>query len=251
MKNIHVLPTNKPSLLFVDNDDKKLRLYKAPNSKYADNIYITNDEEIKEGDYGLGFALGIKGVGRGHYVFKQDGTNIGKLNAICNESKKIILTTDQDLIKEGVQAIDDEFLEWFVKNPTCEYVEVPKYPLAFDSGFFESVNYHFYKIIIPKEEPKQETLEEAKKKAWDNYEYVEGNLYSTSFKNGFEQGAKSDAAKEYWFNKFQEQDKNKYSEDEVLEQLNILMSLPSSTLDKFTDDNGNITMKWFEQIKKK
>jgi hypothetical protein len=49
----------------------------------------------------------------------------------------------------------------------------------------------------------------------------------------------------------QEQDKNKYSEDEVLEQLNILMSLPSSTLDKFTDDNGKITMKWFEQFKKK
>jgi hypothetical protein len=39
-----------------------------------------------------------------------------------------------------------------------------------------------------------------------------------------------------------------YSEEEVLEQLNILMSLPSSTLDKFTDDNGNITMKWFEQF---
>jgi hypothetical protein len=37
---------------------------------------------------------------------------------------------------------------------------------------------------------KQETLEEAKNNAWDNYEHVEGNLYSTSFKNGFEIGAK-------------------------------------------------------------
>jgi len=42
-----------------------------------------------------------------------------------------------------------------------------------------------------------------------------------------------------------------YSEEEVLEQLNILMSLPSSTLDKFIDENGNITMKWFEQMKNK
>ena len=42
-----------------------------------------------------------------------------------------------------------------------------------------------------------------------------------------------------------------YSKEEVLEQLNILMSLPSSTLDKFTDDNGNITIKWFDQFKKK
>jgi hypothetical protein len=37
---------------------------------------------------------------------------------------KIILTTDQDLIKDGVQAIDDEFLEWFVNNTSCEEVEI-------------------------------------------------------------------------------------------------------------------------------
>ena len=89
---------------------------------------------------------------------------------------------------------------------------------------------------------KQETLEEAAKI----------HLNSGKIPNDYQsfiQGAKSDAAKEFWFEKFQqEQDKNKYSEDEVLEQLNILMSLPSSTLDKFTDDNGNITMKWFEQF---
>jgi hypothetical protein len=30
--------------------------------------------------------------------------------------QKIILTTDLDLIKDGVQSIDNEFLEWFVKN---------------------------------------------------------------------------------------------------------------------------------------
>ena len=33
-------------------------------------------------------------------------------------------------------------------------------------------------------------LEEAKQVAWMEYEHVEGNLYSTSFKNGFELGAK-------------------------------------------------------------
>jgi hypothetical protein len=85
---------------------------------------------------------------------------------------------------------------------------------------------------------KQETLEEAKFKAWQNYEYGQGHLYSTTFYDAFELG----------YNLAKEQDKNKYSDREVLEQLNILMSLPSSTLDKFTDDNGNITMKWFEQF---
>jgi hypothetical protein len=38
--------------------------------------------------------------------------------------KEILLSTDELLIKDGVQAIDDEFLEWFVKNPSCEKVEV-------------------------------------------------------------------------------------------------------------------------------
>jgi hypothetical protein len=61
------------------------------------------------------------------------------------ECKKIILTTDQDLIKDGVQAIPDEFLEWFVKNPSCEEVEVEK---DYNYGNLE----HFdYKIIIPKD----------------------------------------------------------------------------------------------------
>jgi len=49
----------------------------------------------------------------------------------------------------------------------------------------------------------------------------------------------------------QEQDKNKYSEEEVLEHLNRLLLMPNSELDTFTDDNEMITMKWFEQFKKK
>ena len=63
--------------------------------------------------------------------------------------KKIILTTDQSL--DGVQAIDDEFLEWFVKNPSCEGVEVA------DLWKDGNPSTHFsYQIIIPQEEPKQE-----------------------------------------------------------------------------------------------
>jgi hypothetical protein len=38
--------------------------------------------------------------------------------------KEILLSTDTELQKDGVQAIDDEFLEWFVKNVSCEWVEV-------------------------------------------------------------------------------------------------------------------------------
>jgi hypothetical protein len=71
------------------------------------------------------------------------------------KGNKVILTTNKLLIKDGVQAIDDEFLEWFVKNPNCEWVELEK----FEDGDCviagkEYINYS-YEIIIPKEEPKQ------------------------------------------------------------------------------------------------
>jgi hypothetical protein len=29
--------------------------------------------------------------------------------------------------KEGVQAIDDDFFEWFLNNPNCEEVEIKTY----------------------------------------------------------------------------------------------------------------------------
>jgi hypothetical protein len=53
------------------------------------------------------------------------------------------LATDQDLNKDGVQAIDDEFLEWFVKNPSCENIE---------TEFFAKFSNNLYKIIIPNED---------------------------------------------------------------------------------------------------
>jgi hypothetical protein len=115
MKNIHILPTDTPSRLFLNKVNNKLLLDSdtycdlirmLPSSNYQ-NIYITSDEEIKEGDW----------IKWGEAIYKANKKYIPPF-------KKIILTTDQDLIKDGVQAIDDEFLEWLVKNPTCEEVEI-------------------------------------------------------------------------------------------------------------------------------
>jgi hypothetical protein len=157
-KNIFLIATDKQSKLYhwIGNDTYKggLRLRKL--SGFCEetsidiknqHIYITSDEEIKE-----------------WYIYE------GKLlRASVNHSKyellygkPVILTTDQDLIKDGVQAIDDEFLEWFVKNPSCELVEVMK---EYKDGYGNWYNYQDdfkftglsirYKIIIPQEEPNQ------------------------------------------------------------------------------------------------
>jgi hypothetical protein len=159
MKNIHVLPTDKPSrLYFYKGDDKyptqyglrSLKSLPFKDSFTNQNIYITSDEEIKEGDWYLIEFNGLKIT---------QCTSTEELISIegRNDCKKIILTTDQDLIKDyRIQAIDDEFLEWFVKNPSCEEVEVEKLEgryVDYSGNVHSPIN---YKIIIPKDEAKQE-----------------------------------------------------------------------------------------------
>lgn len=134
MKNLHLLNTEKPSRLIYINFFNELRLLTEPiKNNYKKHIYITNNKQGFKNDYVIhtptGQILKVK-----EHVRKAD-------------FDKIILTTDQDLINDGIQAIDNEFLEWFVKNPNCDRIEV------------ESINIGNgklgYIICKPKEEPKQ------------------------------------------------------------------------------------------------
>ena len=161
MKNIHVLPTDKASNLLFEKISNRYytNSRRKENTKNVQNqnIYITSEEEIKEGEYQLYNPLGNfdnAKVSKAERLLQNDGRR-----------KKIILTTDVDLIEDGVQAIDNEFLEWFVKNPSCEEVEVKSeilyqhketyrtYPSECNNLTKTKVNY--YLSTIPKEEPKQ------------------------------------------------------------------------------------------------
>ena len=167
MKNIHVISTDKLSRLgkFIDTNNLFLRnLNDIPRGENV-NIYITNDEEIREGDYSF---YPIYGVGKNifidgklcFYIEPKDGRGSLRTYQTFDKNKKIILTTDEDLIKDGVQAINNDFLQWFVKNPICENIEVI---YGFFNGMGRQVDqmnlgqHYFksvwkYKIIIPKEE---------------------------------------------------------------------------------------------------
>jgi hypothetical protein len=115
MKNIHIVPTDKPSRLWKNNllqGKLELSNYVLIGSNTAQHIYITSDEEI------TGFENNIWVI-KGNRIFLWQNTMALVSN---NKPKKIILTTDQDLIADGIQTIDDEFLEWFVKNPSCEEI---------------------------------------------------------------------------------------------------------------------------------
>ena len=251
MKNIHLIRTDNPSRLVWQKNMNKLILYSRPmdfqkNDLLPHRIYITDNSEIKDGDitiYGKSLFLvesilhksgpfrhlnpKIKIQGR----FLPDMT-IGKFDSLT-PLKKIILTTDDQLIQNGVQAIDDEFLEWFVKNPSCEEVEVIKNYLS-NNGQWKDVLLPSeweidtkikYKIIIPHKEPKQtdengkpitywgglvepkqETLEDAAERY--SLELLASKAIQphekTFIKSIFIQTAKSDAAKDYWYSQFQQ-----------------------------------------------
>jgi hypothetical protein len=256
-KNIHVLPTDKPSILIKDIWKNTFSLVENFNTTHTDfkaqHIYITNDEEIKEGDWMYDIDGDI-GVAYGSDPVEQ------KIQWEGN--KKIILTTDQDLIKDGVQAIDDEFLEWFCKNSSCESVEVIK--LYNDTCKEQILNE--YEIIIPKEEPKpihkfnngrgatlcgkcyviisegiteelycekckpkQETLEEAAERI--NYFVLNGR---TPFNNGFKEGAK-------W------QQERSYSEEDMRKAIQETITLMRYKATEFREHENTV----IEQFKKK
>ncbi len=242
MKNIHILPTDKPSRLY-EWGRKELKFTDHPITNkriWCQNIYITSDEEIKDGDY----VLSDTSVGA---LYLDGEINTASMLAE-GQWKKVVLTTDQDLI--GVQAIDDEFLEWFVKNPSCEFVEVESVEVEDYVGFAGHTSYptfHIeYKIIIPKQEPKQdeimerfianakqqETLEEAAERLTYNDMLSWENALS---KASFIIGAK-------W------QQERSYSEEEMRECYEFAIEnvqLGRNGYEWVTFDE------WFEQFKKK
>jgi hypothetical protein len=168
--------------LFYLNSALRLE-FNTVERKTNQHIYITNEEEINEGDWCLldqnvGTSVGYEilkceesDTENGWYVFGEMKTG---------RCKKIILTTDLDLIKDGVQYIDDDFLEWFLNNQRCEKVEI---------HIIKCV----YKIIIPIEEPKQLEKrmysDEDMRQAWEDGRNGETEcigsypFYKTMFKN--------------------------------------------------------------------
>jgi hypothetical protein len=233
MKNIHIIPTDKPSRLIKNNHSQLLlTIQTLPLDKelgcFPQNIYITSDEEIKEGDWFMIFT-------------NKKPVAPAKAGLFDSNCKKIILTTDQDLIKDGVQAIDDTLLEWFVKNPSCEKVEVEEVKCTGQCWKFIESDYEEtclsgcekleYKIIIPQEELKQETLEEAAEKQWGKLAIINDRAAVIAFKAGAK-----------W------QSERMYSEEDMHKAYCAGSDFDMSCL---KDEQYYMFKKWFEQYKKK
>jgi hypothetical protein len=216
MRNIHLIATDKPSRLYYNN--KTLILDSIEDKCYVEetknqHIYITSDEEIKDGDW---------------YIHKQiNYLRVSNSTAIPMDAKKIILTDNKDLIKDGVQAIDDEFLEWFVKNPSCEFVKVIGELDEVDPQIYVDYSYN-YKIIIPKQEAnynmKEEIIDEMKRIEKPKHIPYKGKIWEPPKQETIEEASKR-AVKSGLFKdetlfiagaKWQEQQNNKfYSEEDM------------------------------------
>jgi hypothetical protein len=96
------------------------------------HVYITSDEEIS----GLENNIWVYNNGR---VWLWENTMALVSN---NKPRKIILTDNPTLIDSGVQAIPNDFIDWLVQNPSCQY------------GGYKDIPWD--QIITLKEEPKQE-----------------------------------------------------------------------------------------------
>lgn len=151
MKNVHIIERPTIEILGVSPYGKSESDYKIECFLASRNIHITSDEYI-----GLNWYLDGDLVRKG-VIDDEDYWSVRK------DYKKIVMTTDKKLIKDGVQPIPEDFLKWLVKNPSCEFVEIKKECCGqcderlcevYDTQKGWTKENTFYKIIIPSEEPK-------------------------------------------------------------------------------------------------
>ena len=254
MKNIHVLPTDKPSKLCKNNDNfyyVKDGIFNLGKEKY--NIYITSDEEIKEPCWCWDILQ--KKIYWVHNTSPEYPT-------IGNYFKKIVLTTDQDLIKDGVQTTDDEFLEFFIKKPTYEEVKVVIE--QYTQNIHKDIWYNRYKIIIPQEKltyteaaKKEErifnasiTIPKQEIQSKQDWEFERSSGYAGYRNKVTDEWIYEDE----YLNKFREVElKARFTKEELfkatLEALDYGMRIRQEQLNGYSEKSGKeLHKKWFNNL---
>jgi hypothetical protein len=61
--------------------------------KIETEYFITENSKVNPKDYGIGFAIGIKGYGRGFHLFSHDNSAKAKLNSATHGTTKVIYST--------------------------------------------------------------------------------------------------------------------------------------------------------------
>lgn len=128
MKNIVLLPSNEKTRLvrvFTDalRENFVLKLDTEVNDSFKEyvNLYIISyDDNLELGGYHFNSKYGDE-------LQKTNQRDIDSRKyweAVDYYISKILLTTDLELVKDGIQEVPESFLNWFLENPSCEYVEL-------------------------------------------------------------------------------------------------------------------------------
>lgn len=223
MKNIHFIQTETSlAKLQLDRDYGTLTILDKPciingQDFVGANLYITSNELYTVGWY----------LDNSNYVTKTISQQKSAWEHKQNW-KKIILTTDPILIKDDVQALDDEFLNWFIKNQKRE-IPIITTTVNNESRYTTNIGFESWRkeepqqvcenckieiskygcACFPQAHPKQETLEEAAHKMLVDY-----GIKSMGQSIGVLTVKKLMVDMTKWQ---QEQDKNKFSEEDVKE----------------------------------
>lgn len=147
MKNIHIIERPSIEILGVSPYGKDEDVYQVECLLASRNVFITSDDEPKDNDW----------------VYYENGSLKGTHKIVDGQRpktmilKKIIMSTDSKLIKDGIPTISEEFLKWFIKNLKCESVEVESYCSygddcpsegAYDKQYLCNI---VYRINVPEE----------------------------------------------------------------------------------------------------
>lgn len=160
MKNIFILPTNKPSNLYLEDN-----ILKIDNEVYGHGnqfIYITDTEKFKKDEW----------ITDGIEVIKASSKVVEAQGLVTRRGwNKIVLTNDTSLIEDGVQTVDNLFLSFYAENPV-DYVELSSERI--NGSFCDVTDTYRYKydIVFPQKEEYSRLLSE-----FESLEGITSNMF--------------------------------------------------------------------------
>ena len=137
-----------------------------------------------------GFVVKADKIENNYLIHKNGGSNF------IHNYKFIVITNNTELNEDGVQKIENEFFEFFVKNPNCKKVEIENNLKVKDNGIQELIENKYYKkfpeelpncvfvnkykIIIPEKPFKHEckvlTTEEVMEGRSNAYDFIDFDI---------------------------------------------------------------------------
>jgi hypothetical protein len=122
-QNIYAIETKGLTDIYRNNDG-------IINSPFIDlpnatglHIYITSDDEINENDWHINRTMNeVDMASRNLSINHKSDGEFGE--SIRKQYKKIIFTSNINLISDGVEALDNNFYSWFAKNPDSKYIKI-------------------------------------------------------------------------------------------------------------------------------